>query len=374
MQNNEAKILINKYKEGKATEEEIDLLLNWIQNFESVNDPDFSVAELESVSVEMWQHLSIKQSKKITRLWPRIAAAASILICLGAGAYLILKKHTPVRLAQNLVHDIAPGTGKAILKIGGGKTIILDSTSNGLIARQGNTSINKTNNGLVEYSTQTGAADKIIYDTLQVPAGAKICRLKLADGSQLVLNTATTLIFPERFIGNERKVELISGEAYFEVVHDLQMPFRVVNHDKVIEDLGTHFNISAYDGEPMITTLLEGSVKVANSTKSVILKPGQQSSIKSTSSNIAVKDADMEEAIAWKEGLFMFNNENLAGIMRQVSRWYNVDVVFKDQSLQNKLFSGSVSRFSNASQVLSKLALTGSVHFKITGRRIEVTK
>ena len=374
MQHNEAKLLINKYKEGKATREEVNQLLNWIQNFEPVNDPGFSVAELESVSAEMWRHLSAQHHKNITRLLPRrLAAAAVILLCLGAGAYLILKRPVPVRLAQNQVNDIAPGSGKVILKLGG-KTIILANTRNGLIINQGNTTIHKVSDGLVAYSAGTGITDKITYDTLQVPAGAQVCRLKLADGSQLTLDAATTVRFPERFTGRERKVELIIGEAYFEVVHDLQMPFRVINQGKTIEDLGTHFNISAYANEPMITTLLEGRVKVATGTKSVILKPGQQSLIKSTSSNIAVRDADLEEAVAWKEGLFMFNNEDLAGIMRKVSRWYNVDVVFKDQSLQNKLFSGSVSRFSNASQVLSKLALTGSVHFKITGRRIEVTK
>jgi transmembrane sensor len=374
MQNSEAKLLISRYREGKATEEEVDQLLNWVQNFESADAAEFSVAELDSVSAEMWRNLSSYPNKKTRSLWPRIAAAASVVLCIGAGAYLLFKRHTPVRLAQSQIHDLTPGTGKAVLKIGGGKTFVLDSTNNGLIAREGNTAINKSNTGQIAYSAGTGVTDKLIYDTLQVPAGAKICRLKLSDGSQLVLNTATTLIFPERFIGNERKVELVNGEVYFEVVHDPKMPFRVINHHIVTEDLGTHFNISAYDGEPMVTTLLKGSVKVATISKSIILKPGQQSLINSKSLDIMVKDADTEEAVAWKEGLFIFNGENLAGIMRQVSRWYNVEVIFKDPGLQDKLFSGSVSRFSNASMVLSKLALTGSVHFKITGRRIEVTK
>jgi transmembrane sensor len=377
MQNNEAEELLNRYRNGTASPKETDQLLHWVQDLEIEEEVSFSEAELELVSAKMWQRINKQSSKpKAVRLWPRIAAAASIVLCLGLGAYLLRnKKSADQQTVQKQPDDIAPGTEKAILKFGNGHTIILDNTGKGLIAEQGNTSIHKTTGGEVVYSTSSGTANKMVYDTIQIPAGGKTYHLQLADGSKVILNAATKLRFPENFTGDERKVDLIVGEAYFEVVHNAQTPFRVSTHGHVIEDIGTHFNVNAYDDEPAeITTLLEGSVKVTAHQQSAILKPGQQSLIKNGNAAIVIKDADTEKAVAWKDGLFMFDDENLAAIMRQISRWYNVEVVFEDAGLQNKLFSGSVSRFSNASQVLSKLALTGSVHFKITGRRILVTK
>jgi ferric-dicitrate binding protein FerR (iron transport regulator) len=187
------------------------------------------------------------------------------------------------------------------------------------------------------------------------------------------LNAASTLKYPVAFTGNERLVEL-TGEAYFEVTHNKAMPFKVKTGQQQVEVLGTHFNINAYTDEKITaTTLLEGSVKVTTTSRNqkMIIKPGEQSTVNGDTMN--VQEVDTDEAVAWKNGYFLFNDENLAGIMKKVSRWYNVEVEYKDISLQSLIFSGTVSKYQNVSQVIKTLELTNAVHFKVLDNRIIVS-
>jgi ferric-dicitrate binding protein FerR (iron transport regulator) len=200
-------------------------------------------------------------------------------------------------------------------------------------------------------------------------------QLTLSDGSKVWLNAATSMRYPENFAGNERKVELLYGEAYFEVAHDAKMPFKVMGAGQTIEDIGTQFNINAYENESDIkTTLLEGGIKVYNNNGSAILTPGQQAKVKNgmpRSKIIVISAANTEEAVAWKNGYFRFNNEKIGSIMRQLSRWYNIDVSYEGK-ITDEGFYGRISRYKNISDVLKMLEDTRSVHFKVEGRRVTV--
>ncbi|MHB1179403.1 MAG: FecR family protein [Daejeonella sp.] len=311
-------------------------------------------------------------------------AAAVIFMVLTSGLYFYLNKPTGSQLATQKLHpkknDIAPGGNKAILTLSDGSKISLSDAANGEIAKQGGISITKTSNGQLIYSIAnsqpTTHTSNLIYNTIETPKGGQY-QINLPDGSKVWLNAASSLRFPASFTGNERKVEL-SGEAYFEVAHITlpagsgAMPFKVTSGNQTIEVLGTHFNVSAYSDEPSIrTTLLEGSVRVSlpsplsgeglDRNFSKLIKPGQQSKVNET---IKVFNVDTEEAVAWKNGYFMFNNENIQSIMRKISRWYNVDIEYRGNISQKALW-GSVSRFKNVSEVLDLIELTGSVHFKI---------
>lgn len=385
MDQNRLKILLHKYQEGTLTAPEATELNNW---FHALNlaDTDLEtwISQMggkekltDDLFIDFKERLGQTRKKaKILYLRRMVAVAASIVLFLSAGLYFLLPKQQVKLTAQNQKQDIRPGSDKAILSANG-RQFVLDSVNNGVIINRGNLAINKNANGQIAYAAKTPSSleragnEAAIYDTLTIPRGGQY-QLKLADGSRVWLNSATQIRYPERFAGNERKIELISGEAYFEVKHNDAMPFKVIVKGQTIEDLGTHFNINAYDDEPAIkTTLLEGSIRIAKGSQTAILKPGQQSIIQSINNSIIIKDADTEEAIAWKNGYFKFDNENIQSIMRKVARWYDVDIQYQG-NMPNEELGGKMSRYKNVSEVLEMLELTKSVHFKVEGRRIIV--
>ena len=308
---------------------------------------------------------------KKRRMWPRIAAAASIILCLSIGGYFIIHKKEPQQTAQNkpVKNDLLPGGNKAYLTISNGKRIALTGASNGQIAQQAGVTITKTTDGQLVYQTLAQlpppTSRELEYNTIETPKGGQY-QVILPDGSRVWLNAASSLRYPVQFSTNERKVEL-NGEAYFEVTHDPAKPFRVASTNQVVEVLGTHFNISSYtDEQATLTTLLEGSVKINNNT---ILTPGEQAKLAKTGA-VIVKAVDTEEAIAWKKGYFTFSNESLESIMRKVCRWYNTDVIFKNESLKQITFSGTISKMDKVSKVLRRLELTNEVAFKVENNQI----
>lgn len=371
-----AKALIRKYNHGTATPEERQLVesyyFRYLRKQERLPDAERLESDLAAVRANLAGQI---QPAKTRRLWPRIAAAASILILSGIGGYLLLHHQKPVPTNQLAKNDVAPGNHQALLKMGYGRTVVLDSSKNGLIARQGNTTINQTAAGQLAYANGAPTTDHtaMVYDTLVNPAGAKVYHLKLADGSSFAVNAATTLRFPENFRGKERRIELLSGELYGEVVHHETIPFRVMAGGVLIEDIGTHFNISAYQDEPAKKiTLLEGSVKVSVKGSSAVLKPGQQGNVGDNSSRIHVTHVDTEEATAWINGNFMFDGEDLGQVMRKISRWYAVEVTFENPAEAKKIMGGGITMYTNVSKVLEALGKAGDVHFKINGRKITV--
>ena len=319
----------------------------------------------------------------------RFAAAILVLVA-GAGISYLVFNQPPVKIAQTAVepqpeikYDVAPGGNKATLTLAGGEIIVLDSAREGALIRQGNTKISKQRNGRLAYKTdhtnKTGVEGPALFNTLRVPRGGQY-QLILPDGSKVWLNSASSIRFPAAFNGQVREVE-ITGEAYFEVTHltsssiynikkGENIPFIVNANGMKVEVLGTHFNINAYKDEGATkTTLLEGRVKVVQGMQQQMLIPGQQALVKDQ--GIALVDKpDLEGVMAWKNGYFQFQNDSISSIMRQVARWYDVDITYKGNISQ--LFIGKVPRNVNVSTLLKILESTGWAHFKINGREIIV--
>lgn len=356
------------------------ILENAWDNFDSqVKMPDHvSDRILTSIFPENEKSLSYEFSEdddiSRSQLWAKIAVAAVLIMAIGIYWWSGIRETNKMamkNIPSTLIADLPPGGNKAILTLGDGSNIILDSAGNGNLASQGNTSITKSGKGELVYKSNNKATEAIVYNTVTTPKGGQY-HIVLPDGSKVWLNAASSLRFPTAFIGKERRVE-ITGEVYFEVAHNAKMPFIVKANDTEVAVLGTHFNVMAYaDEKVMKTTLLEGSVKVSRSGKSAMLAPGQQARLTNSSENIRVlDDVDTDKEMAWKTGYFQFEDENLESIMRQVSRWYDVDIAYEG-SASREHFTGRLPRNANVSKVLKILSLSG-VKFRIEGKSIIVT-
>lgn len=294
-----------------------------------------------------------------------VASSISIVIFNSKERSKAIVKNTNVQKNQ----DRMPGGDRAVLVLSDGRTITLDSAGNGMLAQQGNTKIIKKTDGQLEYNTADNNADQVVYNLLQTPRGGQY-KITLPDGSKVWLNAASSLRYPVVFAGKERRVE-ITGEAYFEVAKDASKPFKVKLNDMEVEVLGTHFNINGYEDEDIVrTTLLEGKVKILASKSSGYLLPGQQAQLNSSGNIKVLNNVNLDETVAWKDGNFQFENSDIKAVMRQLARWYDVDVSYKGDL--NKHFIGSISRNVNLSQVLSMLQQTGEVKFKIEEKKLIV--
>jgi transmembrane sensor len=232
--------------------------------------------------------------------------------------------------------------------------------------------VTKTADGHVVYSaTGDNTNEPVLFNTMSVPRGGQY-HLTLNDGTQVWLNSNSSITFPTRFSGSERKVE-IRGEAYFEVAHQAEKPFRVLSKGQVIEVLGTRFNLNAYDDEPAFkTTLLQGSVKVTANGKIKVLRPGEQAVFKGKVLSLSIPD--LEEVMAWHEGDFVFKKQTVEEIMRKVSRWYDIDVDYEHYSPDNQTFTGVLSRTKNLSSVIQMMkSSTSKLKFHIDGKRLVIS-
>lgn len=305
--------------------------------------------------------------KPVQQLW-RVAAAAVIILSLSVGGYFYFNKTSEKQIAKvEVKNDVAPGGNKAILTLADGSQIILDNAKNGNVTQQGNTKVIKLDDGQLAYNT-TSENGVVLYNTISTPKGGQY-QVILADGSKVLMNAESSLRFPTSFSGKERNVEL-KGEGYFEVAKNKSKPFHVKVNDLDVMVLGTHFNINAYANERAVkTTLLEGSVKVAAANVSTVLKAGQQAIL--ANGQLTKNNAeDLDEIIAWKEGVFYFNNADIQQIMKQVERWYDIEVEYAGAITKDK-FSGKISRSANLSKVLSILSYS-NVHFKLEGKKLTV--
>jgi len=384
--------LFNKYYNGTATEAERDELFEII-------DSSATDAELASLIHQAWDNLDddgplfdkSKSDEMLAQIlrtntepavvapaknnlpWRKLGVAASLLFLVGFGAYIYSnqKKQLVTNKSIAKIHpknDALPGGNKAILTLANGKTITLDSAENGLLAQQGTTKINKTRNGQLVYQAGINA-DAPVINTISTPRGGQY-QLILPDGSKVCLNSASSLTFPTKFTGKTREVT-ITGEAYFEVAKNPQMPFRVKSDNTTVEVLGTHFNIMAYNDESeMKTTLLEGSVKISNGTAIGILKPGQQALLNKAGRLKVLNDVDVDDEIAWKDGIFQFRDAGIDAIMRQAARWYDIEVAYEGKMPQRQ-FTGRISRNVKASELMNMLGYAG-VKFKIEDKRITI--
>jgi transmembrane sensor len=303
--------------------------------------------------------------------WIKYAAAAILL--LSVGLYFFKSKQTgfDTSLAK-ISNDIKPGGNNAILTLSNGTRIILNDAKNGKLAVQGSASVVKLASGELKYNQDGASEESPVYNTMSTPRGGQY-KLQLPDGTVVMLNSESSITFPIAFKGKERNVSL-TGEAYFEVAKNKKMPFHVSFGDQQVEVLGTHFNISAYKDQPDYkTTLLEGSVRISWGKENHLLVPGQQAVYKSDNKIFEVNNVDTEDVIAWKNGLFLFDNTELDQVMLQLSRWYNVEVEY-DGPKPVLNFTGAVKRDNNLSRVIKILESTGGIKFTINGNKIIVHK
>lgn len=310
----------------------------------------------------------------------RWMAAAAVVIAIGMAVFLFIDRQPeitePVVEAKPTVNDVLPGGNKATLRLSNGQVINLDSAANGSLATQGNAKIVKLADGQIAYNMEGKAATEVMYNTMSTPSGGQF-KLKLPDGTAVWLNAASSITYPAAFAGKERTVT-ITGEAYFEVAKDPSKPFHVKVNEMDVEVFGTHFNVNAYDDEPAVkTTLLEGSVKVSRQSAlsaaegSAMLKPGEQAVLTAANSRLTIDHSpDLDQVMAWKNGLFNFNKVSLQDVMKQIARWYNVEIVYQGE-IKPKKFGGEIQRDLNLSEVLDGLKETG-IHFRIEGKKLIV--
>ena len=316
--------------------------------------------------------------------WMQVAAAAIVVLAIGVAGYWFINRNAKNEVAKNdqqvkpTAADILPGSNKAVLTLADGSVITLDSAANGQLTQQGSSQVIKTKSGELVYEktaqnsggSLTTHHSPLTYNMLVIPRGGQY-QLTLPDGSKGWLNAASSIRYPVTFTGNERRVEL-TGEAYFEVAKDARKPFHVVTPTQDIEVLGTHFNVNAYANEPAVkTTLLEGSVKV-KAGNLVVLKPGEQSELSGANSQLTTNHSpDLEQIMAWKNGFILFNKADIKSIMRQVERWYNVDVVFEGDVPQ-RTFTGGIARSARLSELL-RLFEVSKVKFRMEDKKLIVT-
>lgn len=365
---------------GNCTPEEESLLESYMDGFELVDTPWTSeLGDKKEIKRQILNRLHQKidpenTAKPNIRFW---IAAASVLFVLSASLIVWKLNRKPERQLTKaepkaIKNDILPGGNKATLTLADGSVINLDNSKNGTLSNKNNIAVNKVADGQVIYnSTQVNSTAEVSnYNIISTPRGGQYTII-LADGTKVWLNAATTLKFPAVFAGNERRVEL-NGEAYFEVAKNKAKPFKVSVNNMTVEVLGTHFNVMGYsDDNTTQTTLIEGSVKLTNGSNKAVLKPGEQGVLRKEQSVFNVQNVNTDDVVAWKNGYFTFKNEDIRVVMKKVSRWYDVDVVYHG-NLGKKSFGGSVSRFENVSELLKTIELTGAVHFNVGGRRISV--
>jgi len=373
--------LYEKCLSGHCTKQEQKAIENYQDNMDLDNhqwvidqmgDPELVK---ESIHTELMISIASQKRRQTIKVRTWYTIAATIILILSSGLYFnSLKKEAPVLAkieSPRFKNDISPGDNRAVLTLDDGSRINLDDAQNGILASENNTDIRKTGSGQLEYLVGDKLIETVKYNTLSTPMGGQY-QLALPDGSRVWLNSGSSIRFPTAFIGKERVVEL-KGEAYFDITENKKMPFIVrTNNSMDIKVLGTQFNVMAYDDEKSInTTLVNGSVQILRESGTTFLEPGQAAILNKGSGKIKVTAADIEEAVAWKNGYFMFSNENIESIMRKVSRWYNIDVEYQG-NLSNKDFVGTISRGKNISELLKMLELTGAIHFKVDGRRVTV--
>lgn len=375
--------LIARYKAGEASPEELQAL------FGLIGEEQFDRLLEQDMDQEIKRQLSSGEAtpQQIRRAWPRYFAAASIFIILGLGLYLHQRNSAPAELKElkpvAATTDVEPGSSKATLTLADGRVIDLNSSAEGVITGLDGIKIVKSKSGQLIYQMELQEQDhpaggELSYNTITTPMGGQ-WQVILPDGSGVWLNAGSSLRYPTRFSKEGRHVTL-TGEAYFEIAKSTNPstgkgePFLVMTGNQKIEVLGTHFNVNAYKDEKHIrTTLLEGKVRLyaLQSPAFIDLKPGFEALL--SDQHFRIAEADVQTALAWKNGDFIFDGQDLKATMRQIARWYDVDIVYQDMP-DKVLIGGTVSRSNKLSAVLRALELTGKVKVKTEGRRITLSR
>lgn len=375
--------IVKRYLSGKASAEEISFIDEYY-NFLGKRDiseqvPNEELQFLEDQNFKAIQNKIAADNKyNLNTVYKYISIAAALVLVCGSIFFLrdqkiLSSSSTTKAKVENL--DVLPGSDKAILTLANGKKVVLDANTAANISDTNGISISKTEDGKLVYTVlnrEIFDKSSVSFNTIETPNGGQY-QVVLPDGTKVWLNAASALKYPEVFVGNERSVQL-TGEAYFEVAKNKMKPFHVKSKNQDVEVLGTHFNINSYlDDKTIKTTLLEGSIKITNQKSSKILQPGEQA-IAGIAENAFIhvsNDVDLDDQVAWKNGLFRFNDSELRDVLIQLERWYDVKIDYS--SLPNKRYNGMVPRKSKLSQVLAMLEKTGNIKFQLTeGKRLKV--
>src|SRR5690606_16064191 len=383
MDDKEITEILKRYQAGSCSEEEKAWVESWYLSLgDDTDDGELPEEEMLAFKQGIWkgitsQRPAISPKRRLAGLYYKTVAAAAVLITIGAAFYFL--NHRDVQtmdIAQAVDEEdvVLPGGNKAYLTLADGRKINLSDKEDGMLLDQEGMKIVKKPNGELVYEiSETAYLDETLTgnNTIETPIGGQY-QVVLPDGTRVWLNSSSSLVYPVKFSASERKV-ILRGEGYFEVETDKNKPFRVVSENQTIEVLGTKFNINTYKDETAVrTTLIEGSVKVSlGNNISRILKPGEQAS--TVGQHIEVQRVDTEQAVAWYDGDFAFDGVELKNIMRQVCRWYGVEVVYL-QDVGDMKFGGSISRSKDIEEVLKVLSMTKGVNFKLVGRRVMVMR
>ena len=391
-QENRLKVLLRQYAKNNSTELEIKEMFDLLMSDEEDTVLEAIIYQLkeEQAFDEVSTNLKINWEKVWNTIrsqivlehhptlrinWPRFLVAASLLLIINTGIYFLIQENHSQQTAHNShlklpENDIQPGGNKAILTLSDGSEIILDSAKNGKLTLQGNTEIVKLKNGQISYNSSQGNNGNQVYNMLTTPVGGTYT-LTLPDGTNVWLNSISSIRYPTAFTGKERRVE-ITGEAYFEVAKNTSMPFKViVNKGMEVLVTGTHFNINGYSDNPKIkTTLLEGSVSVKIGNKSISIQPGQQAQLHADGQLNIVNDVDLDEAVAWKNGYFQFHDTELKDVMREILRWYDIQVEYQG-NITDKKYTAEISKNKSLLSILKIFQMSG-VDFKLEGKKLIV--
>jgi len=383
--------LIFKELRGEISESEREELQEWVagseengafyEQFTSEERLHAGMTEFYEFQRNVWERITKEVPELQIRVVPIMRrtmfyAAAAVLLLVATGGYWWLNRRrvAPGAVVEakraNVPQNIVPGGNKAVLTLADGSAITLDSARNGLLTQQGNVKVVKVSSGQLVYNALHEKPAGMLYNTLATPRGGQY-RLDLPDGTMVWLNAASSIKYPIAFKGKQREVEL-EGEAYFEVKENKSMPFVVkTRKDVYVEVLGTHFNIMAYEDEPELkTTLLAGSVRVTKGMTSKMVRPGQQIKVDDRGNLQLIENADTDAAVAWKNGYFEFNAADIGTVMRAMSRWYDIDIIYTGRKPEGH-FLGEIGRNNNLSDVLKMLEVNG-VHFRLEGRKLIV--
>jgi len=379
MDENRIRILFDRLSQGNYSQQDIQELDEWYHNLntggENLKKWFAEVGGEEMLADQFYtsfgQRLEKANQKRNSYTILKIAAILTILIGIGLTIYLSQQEQQQI-VAKKLINQINPAQRMARLTLADGSTVNVKDLASGTTQLAG-AMLEKTSDGRLIYKINDQQSDNgIKYNTITTPRAGQF-EVILPDGTHVWLNAASSLKFPLKFKGTERLVTL-QGEGYFEVAHNKKMPFKVLSGIQTVTVLGTHFNIKAYLGEENIsTTLFEGSVNVKNNktAEHTLLKPGRQADLNVNKSGITVSNADLDQALSWKNGYFIFENQDVKTIMTLISRWYDVDVEYHITSAER--FGGTFSRSSDLKELLKNLESLGKTRFQLKERKVIVS-
>ena len=380
-------ILVGKYLGGTLTGEEKEQLERWLvlseKNriwFERVTTESYRIKKGEdsrSVNVEEgWKALkhkrAVKQGKRLWGSWVRYAAMFMLPLIT---AIFLYHRYYPHENNVEIVRTVPSGTNKAMLILADGVPVVLEQQHEKVLKESDGTMINVMKEHISYEKMVNDDSEKLVYHELVIPRGGEFS-LTLSDGTEVYMNADSKLRFPTKFGKNERVVEL-EGEAYFQVARNEKSPFIVKSSCMAIKVLGTEFNVSAYSEDSVIqTTLVRGSVEVSSerSGQSVVLHPGEQSALSRQDYSLSVCTVDVSYAVAWKEGRLRFKEKPLSEVMKIVSRWYDVEVVYEDEEVKNYPFGCNFNRHATIEPLLKVFEATGPIEMRVDGRKIWIRK